>query len=163
MKVFRPAAGSISLGCREFNLCLFLVPDSCVFLCAFFSFLKYLLTCVVLPLSFSWSSLLVFASVWVCVCVWHARCPTIGCNIAPQKHQKCQGSVGFPGGPCRKHSRNPKTQDESGFSRRVGFFEEDVFDNFLLLQRKPGEESKEILGGGQGKWEESQQGNPRKS
>ena len=66
MKVFRPAAGSISLGCREFNLCLFLVWNSCVLLCVFSRFF-FLLTCVVLPLPFSWSSLLVFASVCVCV------------------------------------------------------------------------------------------------
>ena len=38
MKVFRPAAASISLGCREFNLCLFLVWNSCVFLCVFSRF-----------------------------------------------------------------------------------------------------------------------------
>ena len=66
MKTFRPAAASISLGCREFNLCVFVGAEILFFSVCFFSSFFYLLTCVVLPLSLSWSSLLVFAS----VCVW---------------------------------------------------------------------------------------------
>ena len=50
MKTFRPAAASISLGCREFNLCVFVGAGILFFSVCFFS-------------SFSTSS-----PVWFCLC-----------------------------------------------------------------------------------------------
>ena len=78
MRTFRPAAASLSLGCREFNLCCFLVWNSCAFLCVFFSLFIPSHLC-----GFSFAIFLIFTScLRFCLCLCSSSSSSFSCLLA---------------------------------------------------------------------------------